>query len=317
MVKYSSGSAASRSGAMAFMLLSLIFIFFCNFNAAEAGTVGIRDDMNRNVILPNPAVRIVSLSQAHTENLVAVRAAGQLAGINYSADTKWVPKRVPRLSRVPDAEQIAGTRPDLVLFDMQTARKNAPLLKELGRLKIPYAVLNRPIWAGFAAYLDKLCTLSGREKDAQRASLAAEKSLYKASLRAGNRKRPSVFVLAASDYSTCAPSSWGARLITAAGGAPVNAAGAQEIADYPHFVVYGPQKFYAESRKVDVIITIRNNERGTPSISKEDVLKDPRLKNCPAVKNGRVFEIDEAELALPSIIRLDKSLVTVWEFLFK
>jgi len=44
-------------------------------------------------------------------------------------------------------------------------------------------------------------------------------------------------------------------------------------------------------------------------------MKDTRFKNIPAVRNGMVWEMDEFDLMLPSIVRLDSSLLKCWQLI--
>ena len=69
------------------------------------------------------------------------------------------------------------------------------------------------------------------------------------------------------------------------------------------------------AKNVDVIITLKNIGRGVPSVSRESIVNDPMFKNTPAVKNGRVWEMDESDLMLPSLVRLDSSLVKCWQLI--
>ena len=296
-------------------LLTLIFILMIQETAAASKPLAITDDLQRKVELLRPAVRIVSLSDSHTENLVAIRAVRQLVGVNFSADTKWVLKNIPRLSRLPSAEQIAGLKPDIVIMDADWAKMNKDLLKDLDKAKIKYAALNRPKWAELGQYLDKLGALSGRSKEAAQTLLLSEKSLSKSDIRSGKTEKMRVFVVAGADYSTCAPDSWGARLIDATGARILTDSKGTRVQDFSWYIFYGPQKLADNAKNVDVIITLKNIGRGVPSVSRESIVNDPMFKNTPAVKNGRVWEMDESDLMLPSLVRLDSSLVKCWQLI--
>ena len=296
-------------------LLTLIFILMIQETAAASKPLAITDDLQRKVELLRPAVRIVSLSDAHTENLVAIRAVRQLVGVNFSADTKWVLKNIPRLSRLPSAEQIAGLKPDIVIMDADWAKMNKDLLKDLDKAKIKYAALNRPKWAVLGQYLDKLGALSGRSKEAAQTLLLSEKSLSKSDIRSGKTEKMRVFVVAGADYSTCAPDSWGARLIDATGARILTDSKRTRVQDFSWYIFYGPQKLADNAKNVDVIITLKNIGRGVPSVSRESIVNDPMFKNTPAVKNGRVWEMDESDLMLPSLVRLDSSLLKCWQLI--
>ena len=296
-------------------LLTLIFILMIQETAAASKPLAITDDLQRKVELLRPAVRIVSLSDAHTENLVAIRAVRQLVGVNFSADTKWVLKNIPRLSRLPSAEHIAGLKPDIVIMDADWAKMNKDLLKDLDKAKIKYAALNRPKWAVLGQYLDKLGALSGRSKEAAQTLLLSEKSLSKSDIRSGKTEKMRVFVVAGADYSTCAPDSWGARLIDATGARILTDSKGTRVQDFSWYIFYGPQKLADNAKNVDVIITLKNIGRGVPSVSRESIVNDPMFKNTPAVKNGRVWEMDESDLMLPSLVRLDSSLLKCWQLI--
>ena len=170
-----------------FFVLTFIFILIgCEISWASKPLTVI-DDLQRSVELPRPAVRIVSLSDAHTENLVAIRAVRQLVGVNFSADGKWVLKNIPRLSLTPSAEQIAALDPDIVIVDTGWAKKNMGLMKDLDKAGIKYAALDRPKWAVLTQYLEKLGAISGRSKRPPR-RFAVGKSLYKGEIRSAKTK---------------------------------------------------------------------------------------------------------------------------------
>ena len=296
-------------------LMTFIFILMIQGTALASKPLAIIDDLQRNVELSRPAVRIVSLSNSHTENLVAIRAVRQLVGVNFSADTKWVLKNIPRLSRLPSVEQIAGLKPDIVIMDADWAKINKDLLKDLDKAKIKYAALNRPKWAVLERYLEKLGILSGRSKEAAQTLLLSEKSLSKSEIRSEKMRKLKVFVVAGADYSTCAPDSWGARLINATGAQILTDVKGTKVQDFSWYIFYGPQKLANNAKNVDVIITLKNIGRGVPPASRESIIKDIRFKETPAVKYGRVWEMDESDLMLPSLVRLDSSLLKCWQLI--
>ena len=295
--------------------LILIFILISCERVQASMPLTIIDDLQRKVELPLPAVRIVSLSDSHTENLVELRAVRQLVGVSFSADSKWVLKNIPRLSWYPTTEQIAELRPDIVIMDTDWAKKNIVLLKEFDKAKIKYAALDRPKWAVLAQYLEKLGTISGRSKEAAQTILNSDKSLNKSKVRSEKTNKLKVFVLAGTDFSTCAADSWGARLINATGAEVLTDASGTKIQDFPWYIFYGPDKLAKDGSKADVIITLKNTQRVAAYLSREAVMKDPRFKNIPAVKTGRVWEMEESDLMLPSLIRLDSSLLKCWQLI--
>ena len=294
--------------------LILIFILISCERVQASKSLVIIDDLQRKVELPLPAVRIVSLSDSHTENFVAIRAVRQLVGVSFSADSKWVLKNIPRLSWHPTTEQISELRPDIVIMDVDWAKKNKALLKEFDKVKIKYAALNRPKWAVLGQYLEKLGTISGRSKESAQTLLNSDKSLNKSEVRSEKTKKLKVFVVAGADFSTCAADSWGARLIQATGAEVLTDARGTKIQDFPWYIFYGPDKLAKDGSNADVIITLRNTQRAA-YLSKEVIIKDPRFKKIPAVKNGKVWEMEESDLMLPSLTRLDSALLKCWQLI--
>lgn len=309
-----SNASKYKKNIFSFALI-LIFILISCERVQASKPLTIIDDLQRKVELPLPAVRIVSLSDPHTENLVAIRAVRQLVGVSFSADSKWVLKNIPRLSMHPTKEQIAELRPDIVIMDVDWAKKNKGLLNEFDKAKIKYAALNRPKWAVLAQYLEKLGAISGRSKESAQTLLISDKSLNKSAVRSEKMEKLKIFVIAGADFSTCAADSWGARLIHATGAEVLTDVRGMKIQDFPWYIFYGPDKLVGEGSNADVIITLRNTQRSAGPLSKEAIMKDPRFKNIPAVKNGKVWEMEESDLMLPSLIRLDASLLKCWQLI--
>ena len=297
-----------------FFVLTFIFILIgCEISWASKPLTVI-DDLQRSVELPRPAVRIVSLSDAHTENLVAIRAVRQLVGVNFSADGKWVLKNIPRLSLTPSAEQIAALDPDIVIVDTGWAKKNMGLMKDLDKAGIKYAALDRPKWAVLTQYLEKLGAISGRSKEAAQTLLLSEKSLYKGEIRSAKTKNKKVFVIAGADFSTCAADSWG-QAYRFDRSQDHNRRRRDQNKGLSVVYILRPAKLASEGKDAEVIITLKNIRRGVASVSREEIMKDTRFKNIPAVRNGMVWEMDEFDLMLPSIVRLDSSLLKCWQLI--
>lgn len=296
----------AQKTAFAALIAFLIYLFLCP-PAVAATAISITDDLGRTVVLSHPAVRVVCLSEVHAENIVALRGSGQLAGIAFTTDPDWVKRGLPQLSKNPSAAQILDIKPDLVVADATWALANKQVLDALDRAKTPCAVFAMPNWPGFARYLTNLGTLIGRAREADAALDKLQMTVSQARERSDGKKQPNVFVLTGADFSTCDPFSWGARLITAAGAKLVTDVKAERINDAPWLVLYGSKKFAAAAPKIDVLITVTANNREAAVLFKSAIMKDPRFKDVPAVKNNRVYEMKEADLK-PSLLRLDSSL---------
>ena len=183
----------------------------------SAEIYSIKDDLNRTVTVSHPAVKIVCLDEAHAENIVALRAVRQLTAVTDTASSKWVPKKIKRIAQNSSALQIAALEPDLVVMETDWAQGKKSLLDGLRKEGIPYAVFDEPHWGSFALYLERLGTLTGRDKEADLALISSEKAMDKSAVRADSVENKSLFVICGADFSTCAWDSWGARIAATAG----------------------------------------------------------------------------------------------------
>lgn len=297
-------------------LITIFIILSALGSSAAVKSITVKDDVGREVKLSRPAVRIVALSNAHAENLVAMRAVRQLAGVSKLADPKWIPTSVPRLSLNPGPDQVIKLKPDLVLLEKSRAASHRELIEGLLTEGIPYAILDVPQLAEFETYMQKLAQLSGREKDAARANKTFERAMLKSDIRPVGAIKPRVLVVAGADYSVSAPGSWAAGIVKASGGRLFLDRGGVPINHFPWYVFFGPKRLKSSGEGIDVIITLSGTGRSFPSLSREDIMKNPEFQNLPAVKSGRVWEMRANDITLPSMLRLDNSLKQCWELIY-
>lgn len=305
---------AAKIALLAFFIISVALA--ASSALAAPVPITVRDDMNREIVLPRPAVRIVAIGNAHAENLVALKAVRQLAGVDVLADPKWIPKFVPRLSRKPDIKQIKNSKPDLVLFEKDRVAENRELLGKLSKSGIPYAIFSVPRLASFETYIYKLGQLAGREKEAARTIKDFEKAILKSDVRPVSVKKPKVLIVAGADFSVSAPGSWAAGIVRAAGGSLYLDRGGVPVNGFPWYVLFGPKRLKSSGEGIDVIITLTGTNRMFPALSREEIMRNPDFKNVPAVKNGRVWEMKAADMTLPSMLRLDSSLKRCWQLIY-
>lgn len=296
-------------------ILPLIFMLLLVQKSESADIYSIKDDLNRTVTLSHPAVKIVCLDEAHAENIVALRAVRQLTAVADTASSKWVPKKIRRIAKNAAVSEIAALKPDLVIVESVWAQGRRSLLDGLRKNGIPYAVFDEPHWGSFALYLERLGTLTGRAKEADMALASSEKAMDKSAVRAASVAGKSLFVVCGDDFSTCAWNSWGARIAATAGAKLITDKKALTTDDKKWIIAYGRAKFIKNAQNVDYIITLVNKSRGGKAVSRAEIIGTPQFKNIKAVKQGHVFEVDEADFILPSLVRLDYSLVLCWQIL--
>ena len=187
------------------------------------------DGAGREVTLPAPAQRVVSLAPSNTEILFAIGAGSQVVGRDMFSD---YPEEAAGLADVGgsmgqyDTEAIVSLEPDLVLAAGITSPETVSALEELG---LTVFVLGNPLTLeDMYANLKTVAVLTGHEAEADAlvADLQARVEAVDAAL-ADVTDRPTVFYELSADPSapwTAGPGSFVDLLIQRAGGENVAAA---------------------------------------------------------------------------------------------
>jgi iron complex transport system substrate-binding protein len=99
---------------------------------AEAADIALRDDAGRDVHLPHPAQRVVSLLPSLTETVCALGACGRLVATDRYSDWPAEVRSLPKAGGLDDAqvEEIVRLQPDVVL--VSRSQRIADRLRELG-----------------------------------------------------------------------------------------------------------------------------------------------------------------------------------------
>lgn len=303
-----------------FIFLSLViaFIFILSNSlpaAASQKNVEIIDDAGRVIVLRKPSVRIAVLDEAHAENIVAVRAVGQLIGVITETDNKFIPKKIARLSTHPTFKTVAALKPDVIILERKWAVQNREFMAKVDYSGIPYILLDRPTWLTLQAYTLRLGKITGHLSEAKHALISLSRIMDRSTLLAARTAPQKVFVIAGLDFSTIAYDSWGALIINVVnGGLLPYLKGQPAIRFYDDFVLYGPKRLIEEGKDTDLIITLVNSRRKIPSLTKREIIENSDLQAIKAVREGRIIEMQESDLMLPSLIRIERTITTLWKY---
>ncbi len=125
-----------------------------------AAAVKAVDDTGREVVLPRPAQRIVSLAPHATEMLFAAGAGAAVVGVVAHSDWPAAARALPRVGDAAalDLERIVALAPDLIVAWPYTA---SPQLAALRAQNIPVFVSDPKTIAGIADDVDRLGALAG------------------------------------------------------------------------------------------------------------------------------------------------------------
>jgi len=291
--------ARHSRGRVAFGLAALLAISAgCRRAPPEAGTAdtthlaagSVRDEIGR-VVTPRalPARRVVSLAPNITELMFAIGAGGQLVGIDKYSDQPA--PEVDRLPKVgsnydPSLERIAGLAPDLVFLSKSANKRETA--EALERMGIPTFLTETPGLAEMGRTLRDVGRLTGHLAEAERALARMEAGF--AAVRARTRTLPRPRVLVAvwtQPLYVGGRGTFAHDLIELAGGENV----AREVEG---FVTFPMERLLHLAPEVIILPTHAPETGAAPAIAAWK-----RWSTLPAVKNGRVFAVEDSLISRP------------------
>ena len=247
--------------------------------------ITVTDQAGREVTIAEEPQRLVSGYYISTSALIALELEGKLVGIEAKADKRAIYKlSAPELIDLPsvgtakefDLEGCAALEPDLVILP----RKLKDAAQTLEGLGIPVLLVNPENQALLEGMISLIAAAADTEDRAQALLdfTAAQEEMLTQTL--AGTEAPSVYLAGNSGLlSTAGDAMYQSDMIRLAGG--VNAA--SEITDtywveisYEQLLTWNP----------DYIILASD-----ASYSVEDVLADPNLADCAAVKSGKVYQM--------------------------
>lgn len=267
------------------LTLSLMLATFVPALAQTTYPVTLVDQAGREVTIAEKPEHLVSGYYISSSLLIALGLEENLVGIEAKADKREIyALSAPELIALPsvgtaksfDLEGCAALEPDLVILPLKL-KDAAATLETLG---IPTLLVNPEN----QELLSEMTLLIGEATDTQDAAqalldfTAAQKTRLEAALE--NAQKPSVYLAGNSSLlSTAGSAMYQSDMIRLAGGENV----AAEIADaywveisYEQLLTWNPEVIVLAS---DATYTV------------EDVLADPNLADCAAVKNAQVYQM--------------------------
>lgn len=255
-----------------------------------------------------PAKRVVSLYVAHAENLAAMGAADALVGVSDPMGT------IPVVTARDGAEAIAALRPDLVLARPMHRSTRPGLLEQLERLGIAVACLQPTSPGELEPYWLELGRLTGREPQARAmadnfAREVAELRAKAAAIPMKQRKRV-FFESIHRQMKTISPDSMAAYVLASAGA--VNLAADAQPVSGTNIAHFGLERVVALGDILDAYLA----QSGPMNpVSVEEIRATPGLSGLKAVREGRVFLVDEALTSRPTP-RLLEGMRAVYSILY-
>ena len=289
-----------------------LFVFI-GASALRAGTT-IVDAAGKKVEVSPPYTRIISLYGAHTENLFSLGLDREIIGVSRHEAYPPAATLKPVFSYHEDAEKFIGARPDLILVRPMITRGYPSLIQKLRRAGITVVSLQPTTVKAMLAYWKTLGILTGREKEADRMVTrfrAGVEKIRKMVSKIPMKKRKRVYFEAIhSRMKTFAPSSIAIFALKTAGG--INVAAAAKAVHGTNIAAYGKERILSHADEIDVFLA----QRGAMNrVSKRKIREEGGFKAIKAVREGRIYIIDEKIVSRPTL-RLLLGITEIGRFLY-
>ena len=283
-------------------VLAVLLIFLVPVAGSAVRTAAAVRDADGNPI-PTGRIfsRIISLYPAHTRNLSDMGGADQIVAVGRSDGQ--LPDR-PRLGYRDDPERFLALRPDLVLIRPMISRAYPALVGRLRQSGVSVVSLQPAAAEELFSYWRILGRLSGHgpEAEAMIRRFTDRAAALERRVRAiAPEDRPRVYFEAIHRrMKTFAPGSLAIYVLEAAGG--VNVARDAVQVRRTNIAAYGKERILARAGEIDVYLAQRG--RMNP-VTVDEIRSEPGFSVIRALRNNRVYLVDEKIVARPTMDLLE------------
>ena len=289
------------------VLLLVLLMVLCTVSAmAEGASVTVTDMFGREVVLDEPATRIVALTASDCEILCALGCEEMLVGrgeyCDYPASILDVP--VVQSGADTNIEEILALDPQVVVMgDMAQSKEQVEMLEQNG---IRTVVSNANDIEGVYTAILLIGALTGREEEAEVLTGDMQTTFDSIAADSANAGKTVFFEVS--------PLQWG--LWTAGSGTFMDELAAMcgltnAFADVEGWAAVSEEQVIARDPDYIVTITMYFGEGPTPE---EEILGRPGWEDMKAVKSGGVLNIDSDALSRPGP-RLKDAALELYDFL--
>ena len=257
---------------------------------ARRNTEMFTDAVQRQVAVHRPVKRIISMAPNITEMLFAIGLDDEIVGVTSFCDYPDAARNKPRIGGYydPSIEMILSLKPDLIIGTPDGYSKER--VEKLDRSGIPIFLVNPQNINGVLDSMLTLGKVTGKEMAAEQVVEKLRMRVKAVTEKAGAipvAKRPKVFYEIGRDpLITAGPGNFVDDLITSAGG---NNIASDAPGSWPRYSVEA-----VLMKAPDVIITAPDHTSSGAEASTWQ-----KYRTIPAVKNGRIYQIDPNILLRP------------------
>lgn len=257
----------------------ILSIFFILFLSCPATAADFTDALNRQISIPTPPQRIVSLVPSVTEILFKLGLEKHIVAVTDFCTYPEAAQKLPKVGNYadPSLESILLHKPDLIIA---AADMNRPaLVRRLELLKIPVYVVYPQTVAATLETIQNLGKVTGAEKQSRQLVHSIEMRIQRIQQKISNSKKPTTLECVQLQPLTVAgPDTFVADIITIAGGQNV--------------VPKGPSRY--PTWNIEALLTV---DPETIIVSSYSGQPDPkhyfdRWPQLRAVQNQRIINID-------------------------
>jgi iron complex transport system substrate-binding protein len=262
--------------------LAAVMLFLLAARPASALTL--RDMLGREVTLPAPPTRIVSLVPSVTEIVFSLGAESRLVGrtdfCDYPSDVRGKPSVGGMVN--PNLETLVALRPDLVVATDEGNREET--VRQLQRLRIPTYLVHANRIVETVDLIARVGELTGRQDEVPRLTGEMLRRVEAVRKAVAPFPRPRVlYVLWPEPLIVPGRASILTELIEVAGGVSITAGDGDA---YPRFSLEA-----AVARAPEVII-LADHSTGSSTAGRPAPEKWQRLTSVPAIRAGRLHSAD-------------------------
>ena len=272
------------------------------------------DDSGQSIRLEKAFSRIISLYGAHTENLFSLGLDQEIIGVSINDSYPTAALNRPRFSYRDDPERLLAARPDLVLVRPMIMRGYRGLVESLRQAGVTVVSLQPRDVSQMFGYWRKLGALTGRQAQAETMVERFKKELSQLKSRVAGvspEARPKVYFESIHRrYKTFAQSSMAIFALEAAGGLNL-ATGARPVRG-SNIASFGKERILSLAQRMDVYLA----QKGPMNrVSVEEIMDEPGFRALKAVKEQRVYIVDEKLVSRPTL-RLLQGIAAIQNLLY-
>lgn len=291
-----------------------LVLTLCLAFAPSAPAESLVDDSGRTITFDRPFSRIISLYGAHTENLFALGLDEAIIGVTRNESHPPAALTKKTFSYRADPERFIAVRPDLVLIRPMIYNGHRSLVDRLEQAGITVVSLQPRTVGRMLDYWQTLGRLTGREAEARAMAVRFRDRLSELMAQTADvadKDRPKVYFEAIhSRMKTFAPGAMALFALEAAGG--INLARDARAVRGTNIAAYGKERIMALGPLIDVFVA---QVGPMNQVDVNRIKSEPGFKAIKAVREGRVYLIDEKLVSRPTL-RLLEGIETLGHILY-